>query len=415
MKGKTSLIVVITAIFVVASLIFAACAPKPTPPTLPTPTPPAPPAPIKVGMISDWSGPAAANAGVMGNAGIDYMRSVNDAGGINGVPIDIRWLDCEYKLPTAVSHYKRLKDEGIVVLWTAFSAAYIPLGDLSAADRIPQMITSYFGPALWPPAGPKWNFGWVPTFADQFAAGVDFVMEQWKEKRAPRIVFLTCDTPYGRTPLLGETAKYTAGKGADWVATEFYPFNPIDVTSELLKVKAHKPDWILSAGIIPEMTVLAKNYTALGLDIPLIHLYSGLSTVARDNPKICEGQYFIEPHYAPWDLTVPEIKKMQATYSKYRKAEEVPVMYLIGWGPTTVVVEALRLALDKVGREKLDGAAVYTYGFGRMKDFDTGLGQKVSYTLGVDHSGSHNAIMHQVKGGKVIIVKGWWVVPPMKA
>ena len=73
-------------------------------------------------------------------------------------------------------------------------------------------------------------------------------------------------------------------------------------------------------------------------------------------------------------------------------------------------IEAIRIAIEEVGYENLDGRAVKEAMYG-IKDFDPhGTGKKVTYTP-EDHRGSPVIRIYEVQGGEVVPVTDWRDAP----
>jgi ABC-type branched-subunit amino acid transport system substrate-binding protein len=69
------------------------------------------------------------------------------------------------------------------------------------------------------------------------------------------------------------------------------------------------------------------------------------------------------------------------------------------------MIEAIRIAIEEVGYENLDGSAVKEAMYG-IKDFDPFGIKEITYTP-EDHRGSATVRMYQVQGGEVVPVTDW--------
>jgi hypothetical protein len=83
---------------------------------------------------------------------------------------------------------------------------------------------------------PGWIYLQDPTLAEQFAVVVKYFMENWKEERPPRMVFVGMDITWGREPL-AEGTKYAQSLGFEVLPPEFVPVVTLDATTQLLRIK----------------------------------------------------------------------------------------------------------------------------------------------------------------------------------
>jgi len=74
------------------------------------------------------------------------------------------------------------------------------------------------------------------------------------------------------------------------------------------------------------------------------------------------------------ETELPEMKVLLEAAKKYRgyEPEKMTTWYVVGWTNAMVAVEAIRLAIEKVGIENLSGQSVRD-ALASIKDFDTGL------------------------------------------
>ena len=389
------------------------------------------PKPIVIGHLGEWTGPAGRTCGPPGDAFIAYFHEyVNkEKGGIpyldpktgkvkGKVKTKVVYADCRYELPLFKSAYRGFLDKGIVVCHSTSSPALEGLKKDFKRDKIPCFQTSSNTVAHWPP---EWIYGHRPSFADDVGTYVDWILENWKEKRAPRIALMYYDGPFGRSILWGGP-QYAKSKGVEVVADEPVVPMPIDTTSQLLRIKQAKADFIIGNVLGSQAAVILKDMKRMGLKIPFgtcTDTDAGeLVALAGD---AAEGAYFIFPSYTIWDESNPAIKWVNEHYRKYFKGrpgynvKKQPFpdgVWYVGWLIATIVEESLRLAVEKVPPDELTGKKVRDYGINRIKNFTCyGLQKGVTYYPGVDHRGSEYAMIHRVKNLKDSMVTDWRIAP----
>ncbi len=108
-------------------------------------------------------------------------------------------------------------------------------------------------------------------------------------------------------------------------------------------------------------------------------------------------------------MEVPGIKLLRDFQMKYWGRLDIQGDEAHSLRVAYVACEAMKRAVEDVGYENLDGAALKE-GLDSMKDFDTyGIGP-ITYTP-EDHRGSNLAKIYQVKGGEVVPVTDWREAP----
>lgn len=389
------------------------------------------PKPVRIGHLGEWTGPAGRTCGPPGDAFITYFHEyVNKVkGGISymdpktgkekgKVKVEVLYADCRYELPLFKSAYRDFLDKGVIACHSTSSPALEGLKKDFKRDKIPCFQTSSNTVAHWPP---EWIFGNRPSFADDLGAYVDWILENWKENRPPRIALMYYDGPFGRSMLWGGP-EYAKSKGCEIVADEPVVPMPVDMTSQLLRIKQAKADFIVGNVLGSQAAVILKDMKRLGIDIPF-----GTCTDTDAGEMVslageaAEGAYFTGPTATIWDESRPGIKWMNENYRKYFKGragydvEKQPypdMVWAVGWIIGTIMEESMRLAMQTVPPEKLTGENLRDQGIFKMKDFDChGLQKGITYKPGVDHRGSEYLVIHRVKNLKDSMVTDWRKAP----
>ena len=98
---------------------------------------------FKIGGIGPVTGGAAVYGLAVQHGAEIAVKEINDAGGINGVPIEFQFQDDEHDAEKSVNAYNTLKDWGMQVLMgTVTSAPCIAVADKTAADNMFQITPS---------------------------------------------------------------------------------------------------------------------------------------------------------------------------------------------------------------------------------------------------------------------------------
>jgi branched-chain amino acid transport system substrate-binding protein len=356
---------------------------------------------IKVGGIFDLTGITSDVGKPYAQAVRDLVTATNAAGGINGKKIKLIDVDYGYKIPEAVSAYKRMVNDEKVILINGWGTGdTLALRDFVNKDKVPYISGSFAGD-LTDPTKTPYNFFVAPSYSDQIRAWLSWVKEDWKDKsRNPRMAFFYGDNPYGKAPIEAGR-RYCKEIGIDLVDEEILPGNFQDATSQLLNMKQKGADYAYINVTTTGVSLVLKGARALGLTTKFGSNPWGFSeqlpAVAKE---AAEGVTGVMAHL-PFGENVPGMKALIDYHKANHPNDTHDAMYVRGWTAATVWIEALRRA-DKAGKLTGEGvkAAIETF-----KDFDLGgLASPVTWTP-TDHRPSTRTAIYQVQGGKLVKVK----------
>jgi branched-chain amino acid transport system substrate-binding protein len=254
-------------------LLVLGCGPRATPAAQ------APAGEIVIGAIMDTTGPTS-DVGKDYAAGIqDAIRWVNDHGGVNGKRIRLILNDYGYRIPEAITLYKRYRDVDKVVAvlgWgTGDTSALAPT---VAKDQIPYISASYSG-ELTDPAKTPYNFFAASDYTTNArAALLAWYEEVWlKDERfkaereagkKPRIVmFYSFPTPYSNAPIKG-LKEFAQMLGFEIGPDQDVPLTALDAKSQVLAAKEFNPHVIWHGNTTQSVVTAIRDAKALGLQAP---------------------------------------------------------------------------------------------------------------------------------------------------
>lgn len=348
---------------------------------------------IKVGGIFDQTGPT-------GAVGEDYQKGAvgaakywNDKGGVDGDKLDLISNDYAYKIPEAVSLYKKYKDvDKVFVIQGWGTGDTNALRPLVNKDKIVFFSASYDG-NLTDPKKTPFNF----FIGTSYSTAIRLALIYAKENGAKKVVFIYPDHPYGKNPI-------PAGKdfakvlGLQVGPDEIVGLRAIDATSQLLHMKKFDPDFAWIGGTTPSTAVIIKDAAKLGLNTKfMVNCWGFDENLPKLAGKAAEGRAFGMLPVAPFGADVPGMKEVVASAG----GKKYTLHYVKSWVSMMVMVEGLKIA-KKAG--KLNGpglkAALET-----LKDFNTqGLCAPITYTA-ADHRPNTSMAIGGVKDGNIYVVK----------
>ena len=288
----------------------------------------------------------------MGKGADAWIKHVNDSGGVNGRKINFNMVDDKYEPARTAGIVKRFaeRDECFAIVAPLGSAPTVAVIDYVVSQNMP-IIGAGTGAAKPLEYPSKWVFPLYPSYRDEGKDLVRFAKEVFKAKT---IAVLYQNDPSGKTHMEG--IKSVLDKhGVKLVAEQGYEPKEVDVSSQVLTMKAAKPDAIICS-CAPEPA--AKFYTErkkLGWDVPVVNVFFGKS------PKVAElagkdavdGVYFATI-FRDFDSNSPQIQEALKVLKKYYPEEDPDAIHLWGFTGAQVFTEALkRMGRDNITRDRL--------------------------------------------------------------
>ena len=330
---------------------------------------------IVIGGSIPLTGPFAF-AGVGINDGIaDYVKVVNEAGGVAGRKLRYVPEDTGYKVDQSVAVFNKITGSNPVNFYytdsTAFAKTINP--ELNRKGSI-LMAGASFASELNDPA----------KFPNQFIAGPDYsemigVLLQYIAKTQPgaRIALINSDTEFGRDPVASTEAQ-AAKLGLKIAEKIVTPPTSVDVSTEVLKLRRANPDFTIFHGYIlaplPEFMGQAKQ---LGLKTKFMGTFWSMdNSIWARVGEAADGFMGVMPfrYYYDEAPNAPMMAKIRQIRPEYQSTA-----YTLAFLTTMLWCESAKRTLA-AGKE-LTGpnlkAALNT-----IKDFDTGgiIGTPITIT-----------------------------------
>ncbi|NDV24259.1 ABC transporter substrate-binding protein [Desulfovibrio sp. JC022] len=346
---------------------------------------------LKVGVLSDLTGPTS-SVGVPYAQGVkDCIAYVNANGGVNGEDIKLIQVDYAYNVQQALAAYKRFKSQGIVALQGWGTGDTEALVRFVSRDRIPVFSASYSAHLMDPKKAP-YNFTIAPDYSTQGRAGLKYIKDSWKEDRAPRLAFVYPDKPYGHVPLKA-MKEYAKELGFEITGDEVLGLKAMDATPQLLALKRQNPDFVWVGGTTPSTAVMMKDAKKLGFNGKfLVNIWGNDENLAKMAGAACEGNFGMQAA-AVYGQDVPGMKMIE----EQTKGQPKMTHYLRGFVSTMVMVEGMKQA---AANGKVTGQSIKE-ALESMRDYDPmGLAPAISYFPG-DHRPSMAVNVCTVKDGKL--------------
>jgi branched-chain amino acid transport system substrate-binding protein len=361
---------------------------------------------IKVGHLADLTGPTG-DVGKPYAEGVQaYKEYINAHGGINGKKIDMQMFDYAYDKNKAINQYKKYKEEKVVAIEGWGTGDTEALVGFVSADKVPYISASYSAHLTDPKKAP-YNFFCAADYTTALRAGLMYLKENWKEKRAPKIVFIYPNHPYGIAPIKGGK-EYAKEIGFEVLGDEDVSLKAIEANSQMLSVKNKGADFAWIGGTTNSTAVILKDAKKLGLKT---RFFSNIWGIDETTPKLADGAEegaLVMAGSTTYGTNVPGMKLLK----EITRNQPEPTPYIRGYVSMMVLVEALKRA-DKATGGNITGQSVKD-ALETFRDFDTGglTPGKITYT-DTDHRPFMAVNIMEMEKGKLVLKKT--MVLPRKA
>jgi len=233
-----------------------------------TPTPAL--TPYKVGAIFANSG----NNQPLGDPEVKTVlmmeKQINDAGGINGHPLDLIWYDTTSDTATAATRANTLIEQGVVaIIGPTGTGESLAVKSIANDAKIP-LISCAAGSTIVQPVG---NYTWVFNTPQLDYIAIERLYTYLQEGNITKIALLTATDGFGkagRTWLVNQTELDKYGLTIVPNGDQTYGISDPDMQTQLLKIGGTEAQAIICWGTNPGPAVIARNMKTLGMTIPLL-------------------------------------------------------------------------------------------------------------------------------------------------
>ncbi|MFM9925071.1 substrate-binding protein [Variovorax sp. H27-G14] len=264
--------------------------------------------PLRIGVAVGLSGANSVVAPAAVQSSQLAVDEINAAGGILGRKVELEIVDDASGAVGAQKAFDTLVFQKKVdaIIGMENSAARNAALPVVSKGKVPYIYTSFYEGR----SCNNWMYvnGWVPE--QQVAPVVDYFL---KTKNAKNFFLVGNDYAFGRG-MLDFTRKYIEQKGGKVVGEEYLPIDGSDWTSVISKLRAAKPDALVSAtaGGAPNVS-LAKQLKGAGLTLPYGNLAIDEGT-ARTMGDVASGMYMSASYLTGIDI--PENRKFMDAMKK---------------------------------------------------------------------------------------------------
>ena len=306
----------------------------------------------KVGALLSVTGPAAWLGTPERNTVRMIEEEINEAGGINGHPLEVIVEDTVGDATKTVTAAKKLisQDEVLAIVGPSRSGTTMAVIPIVEEAEIP-LISCAAAEAIVVPVK-RWVFKTPQKDSDAAIR----IYEYMKEQGISKIAIITGTTGFGDQGRQ-QLKKLAPDFDITIVVDETYGPADTDMTAQLTKVKASEAEALINWSIVAGQVIVAKNLRQLGVEIPLFQSHGfGNVKYAQTAGEAGEGIIFPCGRLLAVDSLLeghPQ-KEVLTRYKEEYEAkynEDVSTFGGHAWDALYLVIEAL----EEVGpdREKI--------------------------------------------------------------
>ncbi len=370
---------------------------------------------VKLGSLNDFTGPTS-DVGKDAGLGIrEAIQYVNDTGGVNGKKIRLFQYDYGYRVPEAITTYKRFRDFDKVAMVLGWGTGDTEaLSPTVAKDQVPYLSHS-FSAGLTNPKNAPYNFVYGTDYSSNARAAITaWYDEVWmKDPRfkaerergvKPRfVVFYAFPVPYASAPIQAIKEQATL-LGFEIGPNQDVSLTALDVKSQVLAAKEFKPHLVWHGNITMSVSTALKDAHALGLGADHIvnnwgfdeNLVKLAGPAAEGVVGVAVNAYYGEK-VPLMDKVVEYAKKMNPGVPQENRL----IRTVQGWVDVLLAREALARA-DKAG--KLNGPGIKE-AFESIREWTPGLGRPPITITPTDHRPGSLIRVYRIEKGKFALLK----------
>ena len=287
---------------------------------------------FKIGGIGPVTGGAAVYGLAVQHGAEIAVKEINEAGGINGYPVEFQFQDDEHDAEKSVNAYNTLKDWGMQALMgTVTSAPCIAVADKTAADNMFQITPS--GSAVECAANPN---VYRVCYSDpaQGTASAKYIGEH---KLASKVAVIYDSSDVYSSGIYEKFAQEAPNQGIEVVDAEaFTADSNKDFSTQLQKAKESGAELVFLPIYYTEASLILQQANTMGFAPQFFGCdgMDGILQVQNFDVKLAEGLMLLTQFAADAtdDLTVKFVKSFEDAYGETPiqfAADAYDAMYII--------------------------------------------------------------------------------------
>jgi branched-chain amino acid transport system substrate-binding protein len=309
---------------------------------------------IDWGILMDLSGPTSGSQGPWVVGFQDYMRKINEAGGVNGRKINVLAEDNRFNPATDKINFEKLVGQTPVIAISGMgsSASQVALAPTIKAGKVPVVGTYTPTKALSEPTSNMVYNGFC-GYKQMAQAGVGYFVDQLKLKN-PKVMTVAIETAGGK-----EYHDYVSEAVAKYGGTATHvtmKVTAVDVTAQVQEIMAQKPDFITIYGVNNTAILTMKALAQFGVKMPAFGItYLGSPAIYQALGAQAAASYNFISCFTPGGTDQSAGNRELSAFADKvgRSAMKSDINYVGGWVAGQMAAEAIARLGNSPSRAKL--------------------------------------------------------------
>ncbi len=328
---------------------------------------------IKIGLLTDFSGPGKHPGSKIYQATKVWMNDVNARGGVHGRKLELYIGDHGWDPSRGMAEAKRLISEHDVFMFinTAGSAVNMAVIPLMQKEGIPSVGAMAVSRLIFEPPK-KYVFYTLTDTNRMFRVLLDYIVLDLKDKK-PKVAIIFQDDAWGKD---GQRGLQIGAKkyGFELVAQESYKRGSVDFSSQVLNSRKAGADYIFHAGFSGAMAGIMQEAAKINYKPKFVGETGNMTfTMLKLAGNLAKDQLFGYPCAVDGDTgagmkMVKQLadKYLPAVDSQFKPGDRLDPNYIIAYISGMITEQVLKDSGRDLTREKFVKAAE------NLKDFETG-------------------------------------------
>jgi len=352
---------------------------------------------IKIGVITDRVGPAKPYAEPITEGVVFGANEINAKGGVLGKKLELQIEDDQGKPDVSATMARKLVEDGAVFIMSlSLTPATQQAQTVTLETKTPQLTPSNSGDTLTTQINNPYFWQTGPLGSTQIATLLSYA----KARNYKQVALVADNSDLGQ--LLAKFFRMGLEKqGIQIVSEELISRGATSAEPQMQKVRAAKPQALVSAGVLTAENVLVlKAYRQMGLKMPILASYNFSVPVYMSVAQgLLDGVTFVDAY----DPDKPAVKQFVAAFKKATGKEP---WNLTGYGYDGIhlVADAIRRA-GSTDKERIRAAMQATKGLhGVMGSKDAAYAFAEGKRTGFDPNGMVVRVYEGDRQGRVLHV-----------
>lgn len=354
---------------------------------------------IKIGSVTDLSGPLASWGIAATNGQRMRYEEANAAGGVHGRKIELIAVDMQYQIPLAVQAANRLMTNDVVF-------AFVSNLGTPPNNAIMQRTLDAGFPYIFPLSAGlsmsepphRLKLAYLLNDRDTMRGAVKYVSEKTGAKK---ICYQVMANDYGDEVETGIKSE-AAALGLQITASGKHKATETEFTAAILQLKNSGCEALFIGSVARDATQIYTAARGANWNVPIVSSLGSLVPQVAQNPAM-EGFYTAAPFsLIDFEATKDAQPQIYGWYKRYRErfGIEPSAQSVIGYNMADITIKALETA----GRDvTVDG---FMQAFRKIKGYKDRFGGPEMSFEKAQHYGAAYSVLSQVRGGK------WTVAAP---